>query len=150
MTNTDDAATGTKTATAASNAAEVRVSVPSLSIDDVTMTEGDASSSDATFTVTLSAASGLPVSVDWATVDGTAEAPGDYATACGSLGSPRPTSKTIAGVINGNTTTAARTLRRERLGRQRHRRPASTITNDDAASASVLVLVEAQKRRWRP
>ena len=48
---------------------------PTLSIDDVTVTEGDA----ATFTVTLSAAAGRAVTVTATTADGTATAPDDYA-----------------------------------------------------------------------
>jgi hypothetical protein len=52
---------------------------PSLSINDVTVTEGATGNSvDAVFTVTLSAASGRTVTVDYATADGTATAPGDY------------------------------------------------------------------------
>ncbi|HEX8143239.1 MAG TPA: Calx-beta domain-containing protein [Pyrinomonadaceae bacterium] len=51
---------------------------PSLSIDDVTVTEGNSGTNTATFTVTLSAASGQTVTVDYATADGTATAPADY------------------------------------------------------------------------
>ena len=51
---------------------------PSLSIGDVTITEGTGGTSFAVFTVTLSAASGRPVSVEYATADGSAAAPGDY------------------------------------------------------------------------
>jgi hypothetical protein len=51
---------------------------PSLSISDESVTEGDAGTTDMVFTVTLSAASGQTVTVDWATADGTATAPADY------------------------------------------------------------------------
>ena len=51
---------------------------PSLSIDDVSAPEGNAGTTPATFTVTLSGASASPVSVDVTTQDGTAFAPGDY------------------------------------------------------------------------
>ena len=47
---------------------------PALSIDDVTVAEGDA----AQFTVSLDAVSGRDVTVAWATADGTATAGGDY------------------------------------------------------------------------
>ena len=58
---------------------------PSLTIDDVTLTEGDTGSTSATFTVRLSAASGLPVTVDYRTIDGIAIAGSDYSAAAGTL-----------------------------------------------------------------
>ena len=42
----------------------------------MTVTEGDRGTANATFTVTLSAASGQTVTVDYATADGTADAAG--------------------------------------------------------------------------
>ena len=51
---------------------------PSLSIDDVTKAEVVGSSTTATFTVTLSAASGQTVTVSYATSNGTATAGSDY------------------------------------------------------------------------
>ena len=48
------------------------VVTPALSVGDVTVTEGDAGTKDATFNVTLSAASTDPVTVDYATEDVTA------------------------------------------------------------------------------
>jgi hypothetical protein len=50
----------------------------SLTIDDVTVTEGNTGTVNAVFTVTLSPASSQAVSVDYMTADGTATAPGDY------------------------------------------------------------------------
>jgi hypothetical protein len=58
---------------------------PSLAINDVTVTEGNAGTTNATFTVTLSAASGQPVTVNFATANNTALAPGDYTAASGTL-----------------------------------------------------------------
>ncbi|MDP8911384.1 MAG: hypothetical protein M3M94_04900 [Actinomycetota bacterium] len=59
---------------------------PQFTIDDVTVTEGDSGNVTATFTVTLSQTpSGGPMSVDWATANGTATAPGDYAAANGTV-----------------------------------------------------------------
>jgi hypothetical protein len=58
---------------------------PALSISDVSITEGNSGSKNATFTVTLSAASGQAITVGWATQNGTATAPSDYATKSGSL-----------------------------------------------------------------
>ena len=59
---------------------------PSLSIDDVSIEEGNAGMQTATFTVTLSTARGQAVSVSYATADGTATtADGDYVAASGTL-----------------------------------------------------------------
>ena len=44
--------------------------MPTLSINNVTLAEGNSGTTSFTFTVTLSAASGLPVTVDFATADG--------------------------------------------------------------------------------
>ncbi|MDA8018318.1 MAG: hypothetical protein MPN21_12800 [Thermoanaerobaculia bacterium] len=52
---------------------------PMLSINDVSMPEGDAATTPFSFDVTLSAASGKTVSVNYATTDDSAVAPGDYA-----------------------------------------------------------------------
>lgn len=51
---------------------------PSLSISDVTAAEGNAGSTVFAFVATLSGPSGLQVSANLATADGTAVAPGDY------------------------------------------------------------------------
>lgn len=47
-------------------------SAPSVAINDVTLTEGNADTKNATFTVSLSAPSGFQVAVSFATADGTA------------------------------------------------------------------------------
>ena len=59
--------------------------MPSLSIGDVTVTEGNSGTANAMFTVSLSTASGQTVTVNYATADGTAAAPGDYTAASGTL-----------------------------------------------------------------
>ena len=51
---------------------------PSISINDVTVAEGDSGTVNVTFTVSLSAASSQPVTVCFATALGTATAPADY------------------------------------------------------------------------
>ena len=48
---------------------------PSLSIDDVTVTEGNSGTVSATFTATLSAVSGRAVAVNYATANNSAVAP---------------------------------------------------------------------------
>ncbi|MGB8166059.1 MAG: Calx-beta domain-containing protein [Chthoniobacteraceae bacterium] len=81
-------ANATGTATIADNDA-----TPTLAINDVTVNEA---AGTATFTVTLSAASGLPVSVAFATSNGTATAGADYTAALGTLNfAPGVTSQTI-------------------------------------------------------
>lgn len=77
---------------------------PVLSIDDVAVTEGNAGTVDATFTVSLAAPSGLTVAVDWATADGTAVAQGDYASGSGTLTfAPGVTTQTLVVTVNGDT-----------------------------------------------
>ena len=65
----------------------------SLSINDVSYTESG-SAGNATFTVTLSAASGKDVEVDYASSNGTAAAGSDYTAASGTVtiacGATRP------------------------------------------------------------
>jgi len=79
---------------------------PSLSINDVSVTEGNSGTTTATFTVSLSAASGQTVSVNYATADGTANAGSDYVAASGTLTfAPGDTSKPVAITVNGDTTT---------------------------------------------
>lgn len=62
--------------------------VPSLSIDDASVAEGNAGTTMLSFPVTLSAASGRAVSVMYATTAGTATAGTDYTTANGTLNIP--------------------------------------------------------------
>jgi len=78
---------------------------PTISIGDVTVVEGDSGTVNAVFTVTLSAASGLPVTVNFATADGTATAGSDYIAATGDVTfAPGETSKTITVQTIGDTT----------------------------------------------
>ncbi|HUQ11997.1 MAG TPA: Calx-beta domain-containing protein [Steroidobacteraceae bacterium] len=77
---------------------------PTMSIADVTVTEGNAPVT-ATFTVTLSAAAAGAVTVNYATADGTALAGSDYTAASGTLSfAPGETSKSIDVIIGGDTT----------------------------------------------
>ena len=79
--------------------------MPTVSVGDVSVPEGDAGAANATFTVSLSAPSGKPISVDYATADGTATAPGDYAGASGTLSfAPGQTTKTVDVAVSGDTT----------------------------------------------
>jgi hypothetical protein len=70
---------------------------PALSVDDVSIAEGDNGARMLTFTVSLSAASNLTVTANFATTDSTANAGSDYQAATGSLTfNPGETSKTVA------------------------------------------------------
>ncbi|WP_157572069.1 beta strand repeat-containing protein [Hydrogenophaga taeniospiralis] len=78
--------------------------LPSLSINDVTVVEGNSGTTNAVFTVTLSAASGQTVSVNYATADGTATQPADYTSASGTLTfTPGQTTQTITVQVAGET-----------------------------------------------
>ncbi len=77
---------------------------PTLSIGDATVTEGaGGTTSIATFAVTLSAASGKTVTVNYATANGTANSVNDYITKSGSFTfQPGKTSKTVTVAIYGD------------------------------------------------
>jgi hypothetical protein len=84
---------------------------PSLSINDVTVTEGNSGPTIATFTVTLSPASNQTVTVNYATSSAspaTAVAGTDYVATSGTLTFlPNETSKTFDVTVNGDTTNEA-------------------------------------------
>ena len=78
--------------------------LPTLSINDVTVTEGNTGSVNAVFTVTLSAASTQQVTVDYATANGTATAGIDYTATSGTLTfAAGQTSRTITVPVLGGT-----------------------------------------------
>ena len=78
--------------------------LPSLTINDVTVLEGNAGTVNAVFTITLSAVSGQTVSVNYATADGTATAPADYTSTSGTAIFPvGTTTQTVTVVVNGET-----------------------------------------------
>jgi hypothetical protein len=59
-----------------------------LSVADADAVEGDGGTGTLTFPVTLSAASGFPITVGFSTANGTAAAPGDFTAASGTLTFP--------------------------------------------------------------
>ena len=76
--------------------------LPNLSINDVTVVEGNAGTVNAVFTVTLNTASGQTVSVNYATADGTATQPADYTNTTGSVTfTPGQTTRTITVPVIG-------------------------------------------------
>jgi len=77
-----------------------------LTINDVTLSEGNSGTTSFDFTVTLTPASAFPVTVNWATADGSAIAGSDYQPASGSLTfAPGQTSKTVSVLVTGDVTT---------------------------------------------
>ena len=77
---------------------------PTISINNVTVTEGNVGSINAVFTVSLSAASGRTVTVNYATADGTATAGADYTPVSGTLTfAPGVTTQTIVVPVLGDT-----------------------------------------------
>ena len=76
---------------------------PTLSVNDVSVTEGDTGTTTATFNVSLSSASAKAVTLDWATSPGSATAGTDYVTASGNRTiAAGATATTIAITVNGD------------------------------------------------
>jgi hypothetical protein len=119
--------------------------LPTLSIGDATVTEGQAGATSAAFTVSLSAASPQAVTVSYATANGTATAGSDYVAQAGNLTfTAGQTTKTIAVVVNGDTAvepneTFAVNLASPVGATITDAQGQGTITNDDAAPSGELV-----------
>jgi hypothetical protein len=117
---------------------------PSLSIGDVSVTEGNSGTSTATFTVSVSPASSQTVTVDYATANGTATAASDYVATSGTLTfPPGTTSSSIAVTINGDTTVEPNETFFVNLSNPTNAtlvdaQGAGTIVNDDAAALPTL------------
>ncbi|MGH9890934.1 MAG: Calx-beta domain-containing protein, partial [bacterium] len=124
---------------------------PTLSINDVSIPEGNAGNSNATFTVTLSEPSGFPIMVDYATADGSATtASGDYEPAGGTLTIPAeaPSGQILVG-IGGDTdmevdenftvtlSNAVNASIADGIGQ-------GTITNDDGADFTITAFPRRQ------
>ena len=87
----------------ASSASVTQHVQPAMSINDVTVVEGNAGTTAATFTVSLSSASTDVITVDYATSVGTAKAGSDYVAASGTLTfSPGESVRTITVLVNGD------------------------------------------------
>ena len=83
--------------------------LPKLSIDDVSILEGDVGNSSATFTVQLSAPSATTVTVNYGIADNTAIAGSDYIATNNILTfNPGETSQTISVTVKGDTEIEAR------------------------------------------
>ena len=83
-------------------------SPPSISIGDVSVTEGNTATRTASLNVTLSAASGRTVTVNYATANGTATAGSDYLARTGTLTfAPGVTSQPVVVTVNGDALSEA-------------------------------------------
>ena len=128
-------------ATRVANFAVQALPKPSLAIGDASAAEGNAGST-LSFPVTLSAASTLPVSVTYATVDGNATAPADYAAVSGTLTfAPGETTKPVTVALVGDTAvepdeTFTVTLANPVNATIADATATGTITNDDVAPRS--------------
>jgi len=118
--------------------------LPSLVINDATVTEGNSGTVNAVFTVTLSPASGQTVTVDYATADDTATAGSDYTAASGTpTFNPGETTKTITVVVQADVVDEGSSERfTVNLSNATHAtlydaQGVGTITDDDTASLSV-------------
>jgi hypothetical protein len=82
-----------------------RLPQPVVLIDDISVAEGNAGTTDATFDVRLSFASALPVVVAWKTENGSAHDDSDYTSAIGTLTfAPGETALPVTVKISGDTT----------------------------------------------
>jgi len=113
--------------------------VPSLSIADVSVQEGNSGTRLMTFTVILSAAAAGAVTVAYSTADGTATSGSDYVAANGTLTfAAGETSKTIQVTVKGDTAAEGNEAFTIRLANAAGATIADgsatgTLTNDDTA-----------------
>jgi hypothetical protein len=81
---------------------------PGFAVSDVTVTEGNAGTTPAVFTVTLSGPSSFVVTVQVATADGTATAPSDYTAIAPAVtltfNPGDPLTQNVTVLVNGDTT----------------------------------------------
>ena len=103
LSNPTNATIGT--AQAAATIVDNDLPAVSMSINNVSVAEGNSGTRNAVLTVTLSGTTAQTVTVNYATANGTATAGSDYSAAIGSLTfTPGQTSRTISIVVNGDTT----------------------------------------------
>ncbi|MDE1569445.1 Calx-beta domain-containing protein [Aquabacter sp. P-9] len=78
--------------------------LPAFSVTDASVTEGNSGTKELAFTVSLSSAATAPVTVAYATADGTALAGSDYTAKSGTLTfAAGETSKVVKVLVNGDT-----------------------------------------------
>ncbi|HEX5702834.1 MAG TPA: Calx-beta domain-containing protein [Pyrinomonadaceae bacterium] len=121
---------------------------PSLSINDLSIAEGDSGTTAFTFTVTLSTASGQTVTVNFATADNTASSASDYQSNSGLLTFvPGDTAESITVLVNGDGTfepneTFFVNLSIPTNASISDAQGQGTITNDDAAPPTPTLFID--------
>jgi uncharacterized repeat protein (TIGR01451 family) len=112
--------------------------LPNITINDVTLAEGNSGTTSFDFTVSLSASSIFPVTVNYSTADSTAVTPADFQPAGGVVTfAPGQTTKTVSVLVNGDNTTEPNesfvvNLYNPTQGAVTDSQGLGTITNDDA------------------
>jgi hypothetical protein len=130
--------------------------LPALSVADASVTEGNSGAADLAFTVTLSGASSTPVTVAYATADGTAAAGSDYTAVTGTLTfAPGETSKLVHVQVLGDTTvepneTLSLALSSPSGATLARASATGTIINDDAAPLPALSIADASVVEGNP
>ncbi len=103
VNNTSATRTGTITA-GGQTFAITQTPLPTLTINNATLNEGNSGTTPFTFTISLSAALAQPVTVNYTTVNGTATAGEDYTAANGTITfAPGEVNKTLTILVNGDT-----------------------------------------------
>ncbi len=116
---------------------------PVISVDDVSIAEGDSGTSNLVFTVSLNTPSVIAVTVDFATANGTAAAGSDYVATSGTLTfAAGQTSKTVSVVVNGDVTveqaeTLFLNLTNPSAATIADAQGLGTISNDDTALVTI-------------
>ncbi|MGD9622964.1 MAG: cellulase family glycosylhydrolase [Mycolicibacterium sp.] len=130
--------------------------LPSLSIADLSVAEGNGEHSHFMFMVTLNKASTSPISLGYSTSNGTATAGSDYTAASGALTfAPGATSQTVHvdiigdSVVEGNETFTV-TLTSPNGATLSKATATGTITNDDVAPVSSLSISDASVVEGNP
>ena len=120
---------------------------PTLAINDLTITEGNAGTSVATFNVFLSPASSQTVTVNYASANNTASADTDYVAASGTLTfAPGQQSQPVSITINGDTNVESNETFFVNLSSAVNAtigddQAIGTITNDDAAGPTPTISI---------
>jgi aryl-phospho-beta-D-glucosidase BglC (GH1 family) len=119
--------------------------LPTLSITDASINEGNAGTSDLSFTVSLSQAASGPVTVEYATGNGMATAGSDYTAQAGTLTfAAGETSKVVHVLVSGDkvveaSETLALTLSSPSGATIARGTATGTITNDDVGPPSISI-----------
>ncbi|MCL4296865.1 MAG: hypothetical protein KJ077_14105 [Anaerolineae bacterium] len=118
--------------------------LPNLSINEVTLPEGNSGTANANFTVSLTPASGKTVTVNYTTDNNTAVAPDDYLTATGALTfTPGITSRTVTVALQGDAIVEPDEIFFVNLSGATNagigdNQGAGTLTNDDTAGVTKI------------